>query len=159
MALAHRVAYELQVGPIPVGLQLDHLCRVRSCVNPAHLEPVTSAENTRRGLRAMKTHCPQGHPYAGENLLIRPTGQRRCRTCHLAGKRAGYLKRIKKAESRSGTSRTYAERVAKGRPNVTFSLPQETVDLLTRLAAHTGLSRSQVVARALAEMWEEAGEE
>ena len=56
----HRYAYERLVGPIPAGLQLDHLCRVRRCVNPAHLEPVTPKENTRRGLRARMTHplCP-----------------------------------------------------------------------------------------------------
>lgn len=48
VAYAHRVAYELLVGPIPEGLHIDHLCRVRACVNPAHLEPVTQAENNRR---------------------------------------------------------------------------------------------------------------
>src|ERR1019366_4519713 len=51
--VAHRVAYELFVGPIPEGLQLDHLCRVRSCVNPQHLEPVSQQENIRRGLGGM----------------------------------------------------------------------------------------------------------
>jgi hypothetical protein len=84
--LAHRRVYELVVGPIPAGLQLDHLCRVRACVNPAHLEPVTNRENARRGegwagLNAQKTHCPQGHPYAGENLYVNPGGGRRCREC------------------------------------------------------------------------------
>lgn len=67
--LAHRVAYELLVGPIPDGMQLDHLCRTRHCVNPAHLEPVTGIENRRRGagfggaLHEPVTHCPQGHAY------------------------------------------------------------------------------------------------
>jgi hypothetical protein len=50
--LAHRMTWEMAVGPVPEGLQLDHLCRRRSCVNPDHLEPVTSAENTRRGVLA-----------------------------------------------------------------------------------------------------------
>jgi hypothetical protein len=60
---AHRYVYELLVGPIPKGLTLDHLCRVRHCVNPDHLEPVTIAENVRRGYRLYKpkTHCKRGH--------------------------------------------------------------------------------------------------
>jgi hypothetical protein len=82
---AHRFSYELHVGPIPDGLELDHLCRVRHCVNPAHLEPVTHAENCRRGTvgqnMATKTHCPQGHPYEGDNLAIDRNGSRRCRAC------------------------------------------------------------------------------
>lgn len=82
---AHRFSYEHYFGSIPEGLQLDHLCRVRSCVNPAHLEPVTQAENIRRGesppaRNARKTHCPQGHAYQGDNLII-DGGYRRCRTC------------------------------------------------------------------------------
>ena len=68
---AHRVAYEALVGPVRDGLHMDHLCRQRCCVNPAHLEPVTSAENTRRGFagihNARKTHCPHGHEYTTEN--------------------------------------------------------------------------------------------
>jgi len=82
---AHRVSYEMHVGPIPEGLQLDHLCRNRGCVNPDHLEPVTTQENTRRGNvgknHADKTHCPQGHKYAGDNLYIDPRGKRQCKTC------------------------------------------------------------------------------
>lgn len=78
---AHRVAYELLVGPIPEGLTLDHLCRVRNCVRPDHLEPVTQAENTRRASLG-KTHCRQGHPYDEANTYIRPSrGERECRIC------------------------------------------------------------------------------
>lgn len=85
--MAYRVAYELLVGAIPDGFQLDHLCRNRACVNPAHLEPVTQAVNKARGERAMKTHCPKGHPYSGSNLIREKTG-RKCRICHAANQRA-----------------------------------------------------------------------
>lgn len=81
---AHRVVYELLVGPIPAGLQLDHLCRVRSCVNPAHMEPVTNHENILRGesgiKNAMKTQCPQKHPYNLANTRFHK-GKRYCRVC------------------------------------------------------------------------------
>ena len=83
---AHRLAYQCLVGPIPDGLTIDHLCRVRSCVNPGHLEPVTHRENTLRGAtlpaaNARKTHCPKGHRYAGDNLYVRPRGGRTCLAC------------------------------------------------------------------------------
>lgn len=79
---AYRVAYILLVGPIPEGLQLDHLCRVASCVNPSHLEPVTQQENIRRQLEAI-THCPSGHAYTAENTG-HSTGGRYCRICSRA---------------------------------------------------------------------------
>jgi hypothetical protein len=78
----HRLAYEQLVGQIPDGLQLDHLCNVRHCVNPAHLEPVTKQENLRRGRerRAQETHCRNGHPWA-ENGYVSGQPYRRCRAC------------------------------------------------------------------------------
>lgn len=82
---AHRFAYESAVGPIPDGLQLDHLCRVPLCVNPQHLEPVLQIVNVRRGKsgdwQRSKTHCPQGHPYDAENTYVSKTGSRSCRAC------------------------------------------------------------------------------
>jgi HNH endonuclease len=85
---AHRVVYELLIGPIPEGLTIDHLCRNRGCVNPAHMEPVPKRTNLLRGVgvgarNAQKTHCSNGHPFTPENTRIRPgNGQRICLQCH-----------------------------------------------------------------------------
>jgi hypothetical protein len=89
---AHRAAYEFTIGPIPAGLQIDHLCRNRACVNPSHLEAVTAAENTLRGesvsaVEARRMNCPAGHPYLGENLRIY-RGMRYCRACGRLRKRS-----------------------------------------------------------------------
>jgi hypothetical protein len=82
---AHRRAYELAVGPIPKGLVLDHLCRNTKCVRPDHLEPVTSAENVRRGAApygAVRTTCKHGHDITKpENVYTAPRGDNRCRVC------------------------------------------------------------------------------
>ncbi len=78
---AHRFSYEFFHGPIPSRLQIDHLCRVRECVNPDHLEPVTPFENMRRGQHGvLKTHCAQGHLLVEPNLRL--VGNRKyCRAC------------------------------------------------------------------------------
>jgi len=88
--LAHRVVYEAVIGPIPPGLDLDHLCRVRRCVGPTHLEPVTTAENVLRGegfsaRNKRKTHCSRGHELSGDNVKMISTPKsrntRRCMAC------------------------------------------------------------------------------
>lgn len=97
---AHRVAYELLVGDIPDGLQLDHLCRIPACVNPDHLEPVTARENVLRSfsptaINARKTHCKWDHEFTPENTY-RPPNQptkRKCRTCARIKALAAYHRR------------------------------------------------------------------
>ncbi len=74
----HRLSFELHKGPIPAGLEIDHLCFERLCVNPDHLEAVTHAENVARAIRR-RTHCPQGHSYEG--AYVDTTNTRHCRIC------------------------------------------------------------------------------
>lgn len=87
--LAHRIAWTWANGPVPEGLELDHLCRVRGCVNPAHLEPVTGQENVRRQARwqAPPTECHRGHPYDEANTVTYTNGRRACRACRRAAER------------------------------------------------------------------------
>lgn len=99
---AHIVAYEASNGPVPDGLELDHLCRVRNCVNPAHLEAVTHAENMRRAFEATgtgtyATHCIAGHEWTPENTYIRPS--KVMRFCRICGRRRTheYKQRTKQA--------------------------------------------------------------
>ncbi|CDZ92270.1 HNH endonuclease signature motif containing protein [Rhodococcus ruber] len=97
---AHRVAYETAFGvSIPAGHEIDHLCRNRTCVNPWHLEPVTHRENVIRST-SLKTHCVNGHPLSGSNLMHNSvSGNRCCRTCQLAASRR--YKARKRAEETS----------------------------------------------------------
>jgi hypothetical protein len=91
---SHRVAYELVNGPIPEGLVIDHLCRVRCCVNPAHLEAVTRAVNNERGAWSSKTHCAQGHEFDVNNTGTRTNGGRYCKECQREANRVSYRKRV-----------------------------------------------------------------
>ena len=124
--LAHRVAYEALIGPIPAGLEPDHLCWTPACVNPHHLEPVTRAENAKRGntglipgalvaarMRA-KTHCPQGHEYSGDNLYLSPKGYRSCRTCTAESLRRSRQRRREMARSSGATTDCTQNVVARG---------------------------------------------
>ncbi len=105
---AHRWSYELLVGPIPAGLQLDHLCRVKTCVRPSHLEPVTQRVNLLRGFTivarcAGATHCPQGHEYTDANTKWEypreRRGKRKCATCCRA--RCNARARVRREERRA----------------------------------------------------------
>lgn len=98
--MAHRVAYESERGPIPAGLQIDHLCRNRRCVNTKHLEAVTRRENILRGIgptavNARKTQCDAGHALAGDNLRVSPNGRRECKECGRVRWRAYRARKIK----------------------------------------------------------------
>lgn len=91
----HRLFYQMYKGEVHAGRELDHLCRVRLCVNPAHLEPVTRRENVRRGIsqfaaKMNSTHCVNGHEFSNENTMRKPDGRRECRTCRLARRRHRY---------------------------------------------------------------------
>lgn len=100
----HRLTYQVLVGPIPDGSVIDHLCRVRKCCNPAHLEPVTVRENIRRGeasagINSRRTTCVAGHPLEGSNLYTTPNGRRQCRVCH--ARRVSECKQRKAAMARA----------------------------------------------------------
>lgn len=94
---AHRVAYALWVGPIPAGLDIDHLCRNRACVNPEHLEAVSRRTNILRGaaptaLTFQMNRCKRGHQFTPENTVIKggDPSKRQCRQCQNDGRRARY---------------------------------------------------------------------
>jgi hypothetical protein len=122
---AHRLIWTLLVGPIPDGMQLDHLCRVRHCVNPDHLEVVTAKENLRRGptvvstIAATRTHCPQGHPYDEANTRYEKDGSRKCVICRRRRDNARYasLTAEQKVERNCYNREWYAKRMA-GRSDV-----------------------------------------
>lgn len=103
---AHRVSYELFIGEIPEGLQIDHLCRNRRCVHPYHMEPVTYKENQLRGIgtiavvNSAKTHCPAGHEYSVANTRYFKSGSRACIECSRIASRAKRAKAKLKREQK-----------------------------------------------------------
>jgi hypothetical protein len=94
--LSHRWAYEYFVGPILYGLETDHLCRNRACVNALHLELVTHIENNARSIHVLKTHCKNGHEFTTENTYTDKHGYRHCRQCNK--KSAEVMRHKKKME-------------------------------------------------------------
>ena len=103
---AHRVAYELCIGPIPEEKQCDHLCRNPQCVNPSHIELVSARENTMRSksfsaFNARKIHCPQGHPYDLFNTYIDKLNRRYCKICSAARSRSRSRGRSSRTEGGS----------------------------------------------------------
>jgi hypothetical protein len=98
LVYVHRWSYQYHVGPIPEGLEIDHLCHNRACVNPDHLEAVTPRVNWLRSanptsVNARKTRCIHGHPFAGKNLMVSADGKRRyCRECRRTAYRQKLLR-------------------------------------------------------------------
>lgn len=121
----HRYSYERAKGPIPDGMVIDHLCRNRSCCNPAHLEPVTVHENWRRGTSptvrfSRQTHCKRGHELSGDNLhIINSTGSRQCKACKNMNSLKAYhaesleKREIRRAKARNLDARTKMKRDGK----------------------------------------------
>jgi hypothetical protein len=87
--LAHRASYEALVGPVPDGQEIDHLCGNKACVNPAHLDPVTRSEHTKRESKRL-TACRRGHPRTPENVYVDAQGRHHCLVCKRDRARARY---------------------------------------------------------------------
>ncbi len=94
--LAHRLAYVQEVGDVPDGMELDHLCNKPSCCNPNHLEPVTHAENVRRGGATNVDTCKNGHPWTDENIISTGRPNRTCRICKNEANRAHRLRNLER---------------------------------------------------------------
>lgn len=134
----HRWAYQHYVGPIPEGLQIDHLCRVRHCVNPAHLEAVTPEENVSRIPRLPVTHCSHGHEYTDENTWTDTRGNRFCRACNRERQRAR-----KAANRKPRPITTHCPRGHEYTPENTYRYPdgRRSCKTCTRLRSRKGLAR------------------
>jgi hypothetical protein len=149
MIPVHVAVYELLVGAVPEGLQLDHLCRVRHCCNPRHLEPVTGKENVRRGIVSAyqrsiplwMTHCRRGHEFTPENTYVPPSGQRVCRSCLRAAQARWYRK--------AGRRATVSDMAQEA--SLTLRLPIDLYNALKARAAVEYRPISQVIRMALQE--------
>ena len=122
---AHRLIYEALVGPVPVGQELDHLCRTRHCVNPDHLRIVFHSENVAAGAvrfngqyQRTKTHCPQGHPYDEINTRIDKRGARRCKTCN--NERVAAWRAVDPERARVSRRKSWAKNKHKYKKQKTF---------------------------------------
>lgn len=132
---AHRLAYMGQVGPIPKGLHLDHLCRNRGCINVRHLEVVTPRENARRGAPAQKKECLRGHPFSDENTHITKNGHRICRACRRQHVKAHYQK-VRPSR------RTYGQSLTR---SLTMAVSDDLYAWLKEEADRRGLSAGAIV--------------
>jgi hypothetical protein len=108
-SLVHRLVYELIIGPIPDGLQIDHLCRNRRCARPSHLEPVTQRVNLLRGntltaMHAAKTHCVNGHELVPENVWVRPRNGNKSRTCRVCIRKRNRESKVRRVARRRGAN-------------------------------------------------------
>jgi hypothetical protein len=149
MIRAHRAAWRLWFGLIPNGLELDHLCRNRACVNPAHLEPVSHRENTLRGTapvseNAAKTHCSNGHEFTPENTGRNKDGSRYCKSC-LRERSSARRRREAEREGRAllppPAERTHCKNGHEYTPANTYRLPDGRRDCRTCIRAR--LKKSQ----------------
>lgn len=116
MTHVHALLYKLLKGPVPEGKELDHFeCQVRRCANPDHVEPVTHAENVRRGKAGQankaKTTCPRGHEYSSSNTYVYSDGRRECKTCNRTQRREGYWKKMEDADGSSHADQSRLQKV------------------------------------------------
>lgn len=127
----HRWSYKQFRGPIPVGLQIDHLCRNRRCANPDHLDVVTALENTRRGWRKNKSACKSGHALAGRNLYICPsTGRRACAICRRRWVKEHYTRTNGAAQKRYAEANREKRRIAQRERRANWTEEQKTAALM-----------------------------
>lgn len=130
MARPHRLSYQNFVGDIPEGMTIDHLCRMRCCVNPEHLEPVTGRVNTQRGHRATKLYCVNNHPLFGENLgFASETGFRFCRICQRAAIRKHYRRTDGAAQKKYAEENREKRRLAQAARRASWTEDQKLAQL------------------------------